>query len=399
MIIRSLKVTNFRNYDRFNITLGSKMNIFIGNNASGKTNILEAIAILGLTKSFRNGLDCDVIKFCRKKAVIEGRVLNNKQIKDLKIEFLEKDKNIYVNSKKVKKYADYLSNLNIVVFTPNDLDIIKGSPSIRRNLLNMTLSQISYSYLVTYNEYNKILKTRNEYLKILFTNGIADKTYLDVLTDKLVEKAVLIYQERYKYLSLINSYISDIYNNITEDNRVIKIEYKPNIVINNYESDIYNNITEDNRVIKIEYKPNIVINNYEIEEIRKSLTDAYRKNYRRELSSGMTLFGPHRDDFCFIMDNNTDMKIYASQGQQKCAVLAYKLASIPIFKENNGTNPVLLLDDIFSELDLNKRNKLLKYVNEDIQSIITTTDLKNISKKTLDSAIIFKVNDGKVERS
>ena len=106
MIIRSLKVTNFRNYDRFNITLGGKMNIFIGNNASGKTNILEAIAILGLTKSFRNGLDCDVIKFNRKKAVIEGRVLNNKQIKDLKLEFLEKEKDIYVNSKKVKKYAD-----------------------------------------------------------------------------------------------------------------------------------------------------------------------------------------------------------------------------------------------------------------------------------------------------
>ena len=197
MVIRSLKVTNFRNYDRFNITLGSKMNIFIGNNASGKTNILEAIAILGLTKSFRNGLDSDVIKFGKKKSIIEGRVLNNKQIKDLKIEFLEKDKNIFVNSKKIQKYASYISNLNIILFTPNDLDIIKGSPSIRRNLLNMTLSQISYSYLVTYNEYNKILKTRNEYLKILFTNGIADKTYLDVLSDKLVEKAVLIYRERF----------------------------------------------------------------------------------------------------------------------------------------------------------------------------------------------------------
>ena len=371
MIIRSLKVTNFRNYDRFNITLGGKMNIFIGNNASGKTNILEAIAILGLTKSFRNGLDCDVIKFNRKKAVIEGRVLNNKQIKDLKLEFLEKEKDIYVNSKKVKKYADYISNLNIIVFTPNDLDIIKGSPSIRRNLLNVSLSQISYSYLVTYNEYNKILKTRNEYLKILFTNGIADKTYLDALTDKLVEKAVLIYQERYKYLSLINSYISDIYNSITEDKRTLKIQYSSNISINSYEE----------------------------KELKEVLISTYKKNYRRELNAGMTLFGPHRDDFYFIMDNNIDMKIYASEGQQKCAILAYKLASIPIFKENNGTNPVLLLDDIFSELDLAKRNKLLKYISEDIQSIITTTDLKNISKKTLDSAIIFKVNKGKVERS
>ncbi|HIT37322.1 MAG TPA: DNA replication/repair protein RecF [Candidatus Onthousia faecipullorum] len=371
MIIRSLKVTNFRNYDKFNITLGSKMNIFIGDNASGKTNILESIAILGLTKSFRNGLDSDVIKFGKKKALIEGRVLNNKQIRDLKIEFLEKEKDIFVNNKKITKYASYISNLNIVIFTPNDLDIIKGSPSIRRNLLNMTLSQISYSYLVTYNEYNKILKTRNEYLKILFTNGIADKTYLDVLTDKLVEKAVFIYQERYKYLSLINSYISDIYNNITEDKRILEIEYSPNISINSYEE----------------------------KDLREVLFSTYNKNYRRELSSGMTLFGPHRDDFYFIMDNNIDMKIYASEGQQKCAVLAYKLASIPIFKENNGSSPVLLLDDIFSELDLNKRNKLLKYVSKDIQSIITTTDLKNISKKTLNDAVIFKVNDGKIERS
>ena len=303
MVIRSLKVTNFRNYDRFNITLGSKMNIFIGNNASGKTNILEAIAILGLTKSFRNGLDSDVIKFGKKKSIIEGRVLNNKQIKDLKIEFLEKDKNIFVNSKKIQKYASYISNLNIILFTPNDLDIIKGSPSIRRNLLNMTLSQISYSYLVTYNEYNKILKTRNEYLKILFTNGIADKTYLDVLTDKLVEKAILIYRERFKYLSLINSYISDIYYNITEDKRILTIEYRPNIIINSYDK----------------------------EKLKEVLISTYKKNYRRELNAGMTLFGPHRDDFCFIMDNNTDMKIYASEGQQKCAVLAYKLSSIPIF--------------------------------------------------------------------
>ena len=173
MIIRSLRVTNFRNYDRFNITLGSKMNIFIGNNASGKTNILEAIAILGLTKSFRNGLDSDVIKFNRKKASIEGRILNNRQIKDLKIDFLDKNKDIYVNSKKVQKYADYLSNLNIIVFTPNDLDIIKGSPNIRRNLLNMTLSQISYSYLVTYNEYNKI------YMDILDNDGkVKDQAYV-----------------------------------------------------------------------------------------------------------------------------------------------------------------------------------------------------------------------------
>ncbi len=347
------------------------MNIFIGDNASGKTNILEAIAILGLTKSFKNGLDSDVIKFGKSKSFIEGRILNNKQLKDLKIEFSLNGKNIYVNAKKIKKYANYISNLNIVLFSPSDLDIIKGSPTVRRNLLNITLSQISYSYLVTYNEYNKILKARNEYLKILFTNGIADKAYLDVVTDKLVEKAVLIYMERYKFLSDINNYISDIYSDITDDNKTIKIKYKPNIIIDSYNK----------------------------EDIRNILLNTYKKNYKKELSSGMTLFGPHRDDFCFVMENNIDMKVYASQGQQKCAVLSYKLSSVPIFKKYNGSNPVLLLDDIFSELDLKKRTRLLKYVNKDIQSILTTTDLKSISKRTLDKAVIFKVCDGKVERS
>ncbi len=370
MIVRTLKVNNFRNYDKFLVTLGSKMNIFIGNNASGKTNILEAVAILGLTKSFRNGIESDIIKLNKQKAIIEGRILNNKQIKDLKIEFREKDKNVYINSKKVRKYADYISNLNIVIFTPLDLDIIKGSPSIRRNLLNISLSQISYSYLVTYNEYNKILKTRNEYLKILYTNGLADKAYLDILTEKLIEKAVIIYQERYSYLNKINSYISSIYYDITNE------------LIN----------------IKVNYKPNIDIDSFVSKNIENKLKECYMKNFKKELQAGMTLYGPHRDDFAFFM-NNLDMRIYASQGQQKCVVLSYKLASIPIFKETSGTNPVLLLDDIFSELDLEKRNKLLKYINHDIQSIITTTDLKNISKKILNDAVIFNVSEGKIERS
>ena len=370
MIIRSLKFNNFRNYDKFAVTLGSKMNIFIGNNGSGKTNILEAVSILGLTKSFRNTLEADFIKFGKKKASLMARVIKDEQLKDLKVEFLEKEKNIYVDSKKIKKYADYISNLNVVIFTPFDLEIIKGSPSVRRNLLNVSLSQLSFRYLVTYNEYNKLLKTRNEYLKILYTNGIADKTYLDVLTDKLVEKAVVIYKLRSEYIDKINTRISDIYNYITDTTSVVKIEYRPNLALKSFSED----------------------------DLRSVLINTYKVNYRRELQAGMTLFGPHRDDFCFCLDG-VDMKCFASLGQQKCGVLAYKLSSIPIFKEYRSTNPVLLLDDIFSELDITKRNRVLKYINSDIQSIITTTDLKNISKTTLKDAVIFKVENGRVERS
>lgn len=253
-------------------------------------------------------------------------------------------------------------------FTPNDLELIKGSPNIRRNLLNIELSQLSSLYLTTYNQYNKLLKTRNEYLKLLFTNGIADKNYFDILTDKLIEKAIIIYKLRYQYLKKINTDIDKIFENITGQSGV-SILYKPNILFDKYDDDV----------------------------IKKKMSEIYKINYQRELHLGMTIFGPHRDDFQFIYHGN-DMKLYSSQGQQKSAVLAYKLATIPVFDEKSGTKPVLLLDDIFGELDLKKRNKLLNYINSDIQSIITTTDLKNISKKALATATIFSISNSGIER-
>ncbi len=369
MIISRLNLTNFRNHHRLDIEFSPQMNIVIGNNAIGKTNILEAIGILALTKSYRNGNEIDLIQFTKSKAKIKGKVRDGISIKNLSVEITKEKKVVKINNTIIYKIADYISNLNVVIFTPDDLEIIKGSPNIRRNLLNIELSQISEKYLVTYNEYNKILKTRNEYLKILFTNQIADQSYLDVLTEKLVEKAVFIYQMRSKYIDKINQQIDQIFYEITGEKGLL-----------------------------ILYSPNVLITSFEPDKLKEELLHLYHKNIKRELNAGMTLFGPHRDDFSFYLHQN-DMKIYASQGQQKSAVLAYKLATIPIFKEHNGTNPVLLLDDIFSELDIKKKNKLLKFISKDIQSIITTTDLKNISKKSLINATIFKVNNGNVERS
>lgn len=369
MIISQLNLTNFRNYRRLEIELNPKMNIFIGKNGAGKTNILEAITILALTKSYRNGAETDLIQFTKEKAKIKGKIKQEKRSKQLSVEITSDKKIVKVNNQVIYRIADYISNLNVVVFTPDDLDIIKGSPTIRRNLLNMELSQISEKYLVTYNEYNKILKTRNEYLKILFTNQIADRNYLDILTEKLVEKAVFIYQMRKSYIEKINQEIDHIFYKITGE-----------------------------KSLSIIYNPNISIISFDTEQLKKQLLDIYRKNYKRELNAGMTLFGPHRDDINFLL-NQYDMKIYASQGQQKSAVLSYKLATIPIFKEYSLTNPVLLLDDIFSELDINKKNKLLTFISKDIQSIITTTDLKNISKKALKDATIFEVANRTVERS
>lgn len=344
------------------------MNVFLGNNAQGKTNILESITILALTKSHRIGVSPNIIKFDKKKAKIKGVIKKDKIITKLGVELTEDIKKLTVNSDEIKKVTDYISNLNVIVFTPDDLEIIKGSPSIRRNLLNIQLSQISKVYLNTYNEYNKLLKTRNEYLKILFNNSIADINYLDIITDKLIEKAVIIYQKRKEYLDLINENINNNYKNITGE-----------------------------EVLRVEYVPNIEINDYDSENIRKKMKHQYKKNYKKELNYGMTLYGPHRDEFNFIL-NDVNLKFFGSQGQQKIAVLAYKLSEIPIFENVCGTLPVLLLDDIFSELDVKKRNKLLKLVSGDIQSIITTTDLKNINKKYLTDAYIYNVKNGNVER-
>lgn len=344
------------------------MNIFVGDNAQGKTNILEAITFLALTKSHRLGVHPNVIMFHKEKAKIKGVVYKDKILSKLEIDITDNEKKLYVNQTEIRKVADYISNLNIIVFSPDDLEIVKGSPSVRRNLLNIQLSQISKIYLNVYNEYNKLLRTRNEYLKVLFQNSIADSSYLDIITDKLIEKAIFIYQKRKEYLDFVNKSINTYYKDINGEEGLI-----------------------------VKYEPNIELASYDSEEIRKSLKHYYKKNYKKELNYGMTLVGPHRDDFCFLL-NGCDLKFFGSQGQQKTAVLAYKLSEISIFEQQLHTKPVLLLDDIFSELDLKKRNRLLKLIHIGIQSIITTTDLKNINKKYLVDAYIYNVKNGKVER-
>ena len=231
------------------------------------------------------------------------------------------------------------------------------------------MSQISKVYLNTYNEYNKILKTRNEYLKILFSNSIADKKYLDIITERLIEKAIIIYQKRKEYIDLINDNIDNYFREISNTSG-----------------------------LKIIYLPNVEFSSYDSISMKEKLETTFEKNYMKELNYGMTIFGPHRDDFIFQFNGN-DLKYYGSQGQQKLAILSFKLSEIDIFKNLTGFYPVVLLDDIFSEFDLKKQNKLLKLINsKDIQSILTTTNLNGINKKYLENAYIYKVSNGNVER-
>lgn len=366
MILRKLKLVNFRNYKSLNINFQKNINIIVGDNAQGKTNILESIYTLALTKSYRTTNDSNLIRLNQEKFIITGETKDDKIFKKLSLELYKGNKVAKINDNTINKISDYIGNLYVILSSPDDLQMVKGSPADRRNFLNIEISQLSNNYIKKYNEFNKILKMRNDYLKLLFTNSLGDYNYLDVLTNNLIDREVDIYIERKNFIDKINENLTNIYNDIT-------------------------NIKD----LKIVYETNVEFNNFEEETIKKALKDKYHKNQQREIAMGMTLYGPHRDDFKFTIAEN-DIKIFGSQGQQKLAFIALKFAEITIFEEKTATKPIILLDDIFSELDKIKKNKLIQYINNDYQVIITSNDTKDISKKILKDACIFKIKDGKI---
>ncbi len=365
MIIRKLNLINFRNYKKIAITLDKKINIFIGDNAQGKTNILESVYFLALTKSYRT-TDFNLINKGYEKAKVKAEIKNNNIFKSLTIELTKEKKNVKVNNNEIKKISEYITNLNVILISPEDINILQGTPAERRNFLNIELSQLSKNYIKKYNEFNKILKIRNNYLKMLYKSSNTDQRYLDSVTENLIEREIDIYQERKNFIDFINNRISNIYENITG--------------IKNF---------------KVVYETNVDLEDFSREKIRKNLIQKYQNSLKKEIENGMTIYGPHRDDLHFLIDND-DIKIYGSQGQQKISIIALKLSEIEIFKELTDTYPILLLDDVFSELDIKNRNKLINYINKNLQVIITANDTRGINRKFLEEAKIFKVKDGMV---
>lgn len=367
MILTKLELIHFRNYKKCQIKLGKNINIFIGNNGQGKTNILEAIYVLAVTKSHRFGEQVNLIQKDYELAKVKCTLKVNKMLKDLEVDVSKSSKKTFLNFNEIIKFSDYITNLNVILFTPDDLDIIKGSPQIRRNLLNIEISQMHKEYTKCLNEYNRILKTRNEYLKSIFINHLSDYRYLDALTEKLIERAVIIYRYRMDFLTKLNHNISEIYKDIA-----------------GFEN------------LEVRYENSLDMNVFNEEEIRNGLKSKFNSNRQRELQYGNTFYGPHRDDFSFYL-NDENVKIFASQGMQRLAVVALKLAEISIFVNVTGEKPVLLLDDIFSEIDSKKRSKLISYLDNEGQVIITATDLKNINKKILENSKVFEVFSGNVK--
>ena len=367
MRLKSLKLFNFRNYSELSLDLSFGINIFIGDNGVGKTNILEAIYVLSLTKSNRYGTINDLIKHDNLSAKINCLVDYDGYTKEYEIMLSDQVKKVYINKQEIKKIANYISNFCVTTFMPNDIDIIRGTPSIRRNLLNIQIGQLYNNYLKYVNEYNSLLKIRNDYLKRLNINGNTDLRYLDIINQKMVEVSLKIYYFRYFYLEEINKIISQVYKKIA-------------------------NISN----LKIEYANSLNLESFNENLIKDKLILRYKKNLSKEIMQGMTLTGVHRDDLIFKIDG-VDARIYASEGQQRLIVIAYKISELLLFKKIKKEYPVLLLDDVFSEIDLKKRNNIIKYFKDDIQVIITTNDINDIDKKLVEKAKIYLVKNGNVK--
>lgn len=364
MFIKKLMLLNYRNYKNVNIDFSRNVNVFMGDNAQGKTNILESIYYCGLAKSHRTSKDRELIHWDEDGAYISLSIGKERLDKRIDINILKDGKKaIRVNSIKINKIGELFGTFNVVMFSPEDLKIIKESPGIRRRFIDMELCQINNRYYYNLVQYNKVLNERNTLLK---SRKITDDI-LDIYDEQLIKFGEYIVNERLKYIEKLNYYGAEIHKDITLNKENIEYIYT-------------SSIKEFNNNIDNEFK----------EKFRSYLI----KNRKRDKEKGITTVGPHRDDF-IVLINNIDTKSYGSQGQQRTAVLTMKFSSLKIIKEITGEYPVLLLDDVLSELDFNRKKYILSTINN-IQTIITCTGISDICEYLDNESKIFKVQEGNI---
>jgi len=355
MILKSLELSTFRNYDFLDLSFDKGTNILYGDNAQGKTNILEAIFLSATTKSHKGSKDRDMIKFGSQEAHI--RTFLEKKGVSYQVDMhlrSSKSKGIAINGQKIKKAAELLGVLNVVFFSPEDLNIIKNGPGERRRFVDMELCQIDGSYLYNLNHYNRIVNQRNKLLKdIYFNNGLVDT--LEVWDDQLISYGKKIIDRRRLFVSQLNELICDIHKRLSGGREALEIAYEPDVVPEQFEQ-------------------------------------MCLKNRERDVKLKQTTTGPHRDDFVFVT-GGVDIRKFGSQGQQRTAALSLKLAEIELVKKISRDTPVLLLDDVLSELDSNRQNYLLSSIKE-VQTIITCTGLDDFINNHFEIHKIFKVREG-----
>ncbi|NBJ91019.1 DNA replication/repair protein RecF [Parablautia muri] len=358
MIIKSLELADFRNYETLNISFDEGTNILYGDNAQGKTNILEAIYVSSTTKSHKGSKDKEIINFNKEEAHIRTCLL--KEAVEYRVDMhlrKSKSKGIAIDGQKIKKAAELLGLLNVVFFSPEDLSIIKNGPAERRRFADMELCQLDSFYLYNLNHYNKIINQRNKLLKDMYFNPSLKET-LSIWDSQLISFGSKIIERRGLFTKQLCEIIYDIHSKLSGGKENLVIKYEPDV---------------------------------EIEDFERKM----KENQEKDIHTKITSTGPHRDDFSFIV-NDIDIRKFGSQGQQRTAALSLKLSEIELVKKMTKDTPVLLLDDVLSELDSNRQNYLLNSIG-DIQTIITCTGLDEFVNNRFKINKIFNVIGGNVE--
>ena len=357
MIIKSIELRNFRNYENLDIHLDEGTNILYGDNAQGKTNILEAAYLSGTTKSHKGSRDKEMIRFGEKESHI--RTVVQKKEKEYQIDMhLRKSgsKGVAVNKIPIKKASELFGILNIVFFSPEDLNIIKNGPGERRRFLDSELCQLNKIYLSDLFQYNHILNQRNKLLKDIAQKESLKST-LDIWDEQLVRYGASVIRSRREFVCEMNEVIQRIHSSITGEKEQIELIYEPNV--------------EEEQFLEI-----------------------LLKNREKDFKFKNTSSGPHRDDMC-VKINHIDIRKYGSQGQQRTAALSLKLSEIHLVERKIKDVPILLLDDVLSELDVNRQNYLLESI-KNIQTMITCTGLDEFVNSRFEINKLFKVVDGTI---
>jgi len=361
--IKSLTLKDFRNYKQLNVDFADSFNIIYGNNAQGKTNIIEAIFLCASGRSHRTSRDDELIRNDTSGFDVSLMLSKNASEEEINIKFNKKErKKIRINELPIKKLGDLMGHLNAVIFSPEDLFIIKQGPVERRRFIDITLSQLRPSYFYDLQQYAKILFQRNCLLKKIMVQKELEDT-LEIWNRHLVKTGSRIMKSRIDFINMINTFAAARHETLTNNEEKLKLKYSPS-----FEFDLDSDVNE-------------------IEKIFNRMLNECKS---KELMRGTTLIGPHRDDLDIVL-NGESTKIYGSQGQQRTAALSMKLAEIDLMKEESGEYPVLLLDDVLSELDDRRKEYLLDSIGE-VQTFITCTDRRFFNRKADDTKFLYIEN-------
>lgn len=365
MRLETLRLHDFRNYTDVNLTFSDGIHILIGKNAQGKTNLLESILYLSTTRSHRTNDDKDLIKEGEQAFFIKASIAKKQKKEEIRIAVNEKGKNLFVYQSPVNRVSDFIGEFNSVMFCPDDMNLFQASPRVRRRFVDMELSKISKTYVSTLYVATKLLKERNAYLK----QDRIDDSYLDILTSQLVDASLVIIKQRYFFLEELLDKCKKFYHQLSNDDTTITVRY----------------------ISCVPFSENEQI-------LREELLKKYKKNKDRDLLLKNTTAGIHKEDFIFEI-NGKEIAGYASQGQKRSVLLALKIGMIHMIHKITKEYPVLLLDDVFSELDRLRKEELLKSLPKEVQIFISTTDMAEFEYMKCNRTVtLWSVTNGKIER-